>query len=132
MTTETTAPHARAESAEGTAGAEAVLAEVAAMLRSILDEYGLDDIEVEWDSRFHDDLELESVDLVALAGKLAERYGERVNLAEFIAELGLDEIIELTVGQLVAYVAAALAVGDVDVDANTDSDSDTDADGDAG
>lgn len=86
-----------------------VLTEIAAMLRSILDEYGLDDIEIDADSRFHDDLELESVDLVTLAGMLSERYGERVNLAEFIADLGLDEIIELTVGQLVAHVTAALA-----------------------
>ncbi|WP_323748168.1 phosphopantetheine-binding protein [Catenulispora rubra] len=130
MTTETTTPHAlidSAEVAEVAEGAEAVLVEVAAMLRSILDEYGLDDIEIEWDSRFHDDLELESVDLVALAGKLAERYGERVNLAEFIADLGLDEIIELTVGQLVAYVTAALVV----VDGSDGSDS-SDASGDAG
>jgi len=116
VTTETTTQHARTEDAE------AVLAEVAAMLRSILDEYELDDIEIEWDSRFHDDLELESVDLVALAGKLAERYGDRVNLAEFIADLGLDEIIELTVGQLVAYVTAALVVADTDVDSAADAD----------
>jgi acyl carrier protein len=108
MTAETTTPHA---------DAEAVLTEVAAMLRSILDEYGLDDIDIDGDSRFHDDLELESMDLVALAGMLVERYGERVNLAEFIAELGLDEIIELTVGQLVAYVTEALA--DADADAAT-------------
>lgn len=86
-----------------------VLAEVAAMLGSILDEYGIDDIDIDRDSRFHDDLELESVDLVTLAGMLAERYGERVNLAEFIADLGLDEIIELTVGQLVEHVTGSLA-----------------------
>ncbi|ACU72377.1 putative acyl carrier protein [Catenulispora acidiphila DSM 44928] len=92
----------------GAGNAEAVLAEVAAMLRSILDEYALDDIDIEWNTRFHDDLELESVDLVTLAGMLAERYGERVNLAEFIADLGLEEIIELTVGQLVEHVTTAL------------------------
>lgn len=95
--------------------AETVLAEVAAMLCSILDEYGLDDIEIDRDSRFHDDLELESVDLVTLAGRLEERYGERVNLAEFIAELGLDEIIELTVGQLVDHVVASLAAAPAEV-----------------
>ena len=89
--------------------AETVLAEVAAMLRSILDEYGLDDIDIEMDTRFHDDLELESVDLVALAGRLQERYWERVTLAEFIADLGLEEIIAPTVGQLVEYVTGALA-----------------------
>ena len=95
--------------------AETVFAEVAAMLCSILDEYGLDDIEIDRDSRFHDDLELESVDLVTLAGRLDERYGERVNLAEFIADLGLDEIIELTVGQLVDHVVASLAAAPAEV-----------------
>jgi acyl carrier protein len=99
--------------------AEAVLTEVAAMLRSILDEYGLDDIDIDWDTRFHDDLELESVDLVTLAGKLAERYGERVNLAEFIADLGLDEIIELTVGQLVEFVTVSLAGAGVSTGVST-------------
>lgn len=88
---------------------ETVLGEIDGMLRGILDEYGLDDAEIGMDTRFHDDLELESIDLVTLAGKLEERYGSRVNFAEFIADLELEEIIALTVGRLVQYVAAALS-----------------------
>ena len=85
-----------------------VLAEISTMLRAILDEYGLDDTEIAMDTRFHDDLELESIDLVTLAGRLAQRYGEAVNFAEFVADLDLDQIIALTVGQLVEYVLASL------------------------
>jgi len=85
-----------------------VLAEIAELLRGILDEYGIDDAEIGMDTRFHDDLELESIDLVTLAGRLAERYGSRVNFAEFVADLDLEEIITLTVGRLVDYVVAAL------------------------
>lgn len=88
--------------------ARTVLAEIDDLLRPILDEYGLDDSEIGMDTRFHDDLELESIDLVTLAGKLEARYGGRVNFAEFIADLELDEIIALTVGRLVGYVTAAL------------------------
>ena len=91
--------------------AELVLGEIDGMLRTILDEYGLDDAEIGMDTRFHDDLELESIDLVTLAGKLEERYGSRVNFAEFIADLDIEEIIALTVGRLVQYVAAALNSG---------------------
>jgi len=87
---------------------QAVLVEIAAMLRAILDESGLEDIEITGDTRFHDDLQLESIDLVTLAGGLQRRYGERVNLAEFIADLGLEEVIALTVGELVDYVVGAL------------------------
>ena len=88
---------------------ETVLADIAELLRDLLDEYGLEDAEIGMDTRFHDDLELESIDLVTLAGRLAERYGSRVNFAEFIAELDLEEIIALTVGRLVEHVAAALS-----------------------
>ncbi|WP_103339288.1 acyl carrier protein [Amycolatopsis sp. CA-126428] len=85
-----------------------VLAQLSEMLRELLEEYGLDDTEITMDTTFHDDLELESVDLVALSGQLRERYGDRVNFATFIAERDLDEIIALTVGELVRYIVASL------------------------
>ena len=87
---------------------EAVLADIAGMLRTLLEEYDLDDAEITMTTKFHDDLELESIDLVALSGSLRERYGDRVNFAAFIAELELDEIIALTVGQLVDHVVTSL------------------------
>lgn len=90
------------------AAPEAVLADVAGMLRALLEDYGLDDAEIGRETTFHDDLELESIDLVALAGSLRERYGDRVNFAAFVADLELDEIIALTVGQLADFVVASL------------------------
>ncbi|WP_410566378.1 acyl carrier protein [Amycolatopsis sp. cmx-4-61] len=96
-------------SIETTAANEAtVLAQLGDMLRELLEEYGLDDAEITMDTTFHDDLELESVDLVALSGQLREHYGDRVNFATFIAERDLDEIIALTVGELVRYIVASL------------------------
>ena len=85
-----------------------VLAQLSGMLRELLEEYGLDDAEITMETTFHDDLELESVDLVALSGQLREQYGDRVNFANFIAERDLDEIIALTVGELVRYIVASL------------------------
>lgn len=88
-----------------------VLADIAGMLRTVAGDLGLDDVEIARDTRFHDDLELESIDLVVLSGALREHYGERVNFAEFVAELELDEIIALTVGRLVDHVVASLEAG---------------------
>ncbi|RDG40024.1 phosphopantetheine-binding protein [Streptomyces corynorhini] len=99
MTTETTATLALDE--------DTALAQIAATLRALPDA-GLEDAEIGRETLFHDDLELESIDLVSLAGLLREHYGERVNLALFIADLELDEIIALTVGRLADYVAASL------------------------
>lgn len=86
---------------------ETVLAEITGMLHDVLEDYDVAGIEVTMATRFHDDLEMESIDLVALGSRLSERYGEWVNFAEFIAGLELDEIIDLTVGRLVGYVVAA-------------------------
>ncbi|MFE3602234.1 acyl carrier protein [Streptomyces sp. NPDC059096] len=86
---------------------DTVLAQIAATLRELPDA-GLEDAEIGRETLFHDDLELESIDLVSLAGLLREHYGERVNLALFVADLELDEIIALTVGRLADHVTASL------------------------
>jgi acyl carrier protein len=90
--------------------AEAVLDELRGMLRRILGEFGFsadDAAAVTTDTTFYGDLEMESIDLVALAGQLAERYGDAVNFAEFLAAFDLDQVIDLRVGQLVGHIVAA-------------------------
>lgn len=85
-----------------------VLADLTRMLRVLLEEYGLEDADITMATKFHDDLELESIDLVTLSGQLREHYGERINFATFVADKELEEIIALTVGELVVFVVEAL------------------------
>jgi acyl carrier protein len=86
-----------------------VLQEISRILARVREDHDIaDGIEITMDSTFQEDLELESIDLVELAGQLETRYGGRVNFAEFIADLDLDEIIELTVGRLVDFVVVCL------------------------
>ncbi|MER7921966.1 MULTISPECIES: acyl carrier protein [unclassified Streptomyces] len=88
---------------------DTVLADLTGMLTTLLeDEYGVDDVEITMTTTFNRDLELESIDLVTLAGLLQEHYGTKVNFAEFLAGMEFDEIIELTVGRLVEYVTQSL------------------------
>lgn len=104
MANDTTAPPVSV----GDAGPAQVLADISGMLGEMLEEYGLEDLEITMDTSFHDDLELESIDLVTLAGRLQQRYGEPVNLAEFLADKDLDEVIGLRIGALVDYVVNCL------------------------
>lgn len=110
MTTETSGATTTQERGRAAlaADSDAVLADLTGMLRVMLEEYGLEDAEIGRDTTFHDDLEMESIDLVSLSGSLREHYGDRVNFAEFIADLELDEIIALRVGQLVDYIVSSL------------------------
>lgn len=86
-----------------------VLDEIRGMLLVVLGEYAMDDIEITPDLSLTDDLGLESIDLVALGGMLTERYGDQVNLAEFLAGLGIEDVIGLRLGTLVDHVREALA-----------------------
>lgn len=86
-----------------------VLDELRSMLVRVLDQYGLDDVEITRETSFHDDLGLESIDLVTLGSLLVEHYGEHVNLAAYLAELDIDRVIALTAGDLADFVIARVA-----------------------
>jgi acyl carrier protein len=91
---------------------QTVLADITQLVGIVLEDIGAVDIEITPETTFRDDLDLESIDLVALGAQLGERYGDRVNFAEFVADLDLDAIIALTVGDLVEYVLASLRAQD--------------------
>ncbi|MEO8839941.1 MAG: acyl carrier protein [Kofleriaceae bacterium] len=57
---------------------------------------------------FNGDLELESIEFVALAEKLQHEFGERVDFVGWISGKELDQIIQLTVGELVEFIRSCL------------------------
>jgi acyl carrier protein len=58
-------------------------------------------------SRLEADLGLESVDLAGLGERLRQAYGDQADLAAYLAELEIGQLIALTVGDLAAYVCAS-------------------------
>lgn len=88
---------------------ERILAEVTRMLVEIIgEEYALN-LNIGMDTSFDADLELESIEFVRLAGKLTQRYGERVDFVAFLADKQIGEIITLTVGEVVHHIADRMA-----------------------
>jgi acyl carrier protein len=79
------------------------LGEVSDLIREILGT----DVEMGPDARLDADLQLESLDLLALDGRLRERHGDDVALCAHIAQLEFEAILALTVGDVAAYVAQA-------------------------
>ncbi|WP_064442379.1 acyl carrier protein [Hoyosella altamirensis] len=77
---------------------------IVSMLAEMLADFDVDPSEIGRDTEFHDDLEMESIDLVALSGLLRERWGDQVNFAQFIAGMELEQIMHVTVGELVRFV----------------------------
>jgi acyl carrier protein len=58
------------------------------------------------ETSFNADLELESIEFVALAEKLQAHYGAEVDFDGWISAKELDQIIALTVGELVELIAS--------------------------
>jgi acyl carrier protein len=86
-----------------------IRADIDAMLRAVLGDFGTD-LDIELDSTFRDDLGMESLDVVSLAGRLQSRYGDSVNFAQLVAGLDVSSMAELKVGDLVDFVAASLDI----------------------
>ena len=58
------------------------------------------------DSRLESDLRMESIEFTAFGEALSNRYGDQVELDAFLAGLEMDQLIGLTVADVMAYVAA--------------------------
>jgi acyl carrier protein len=84
--------------------AKEILAEVAHMVREVIGEEWAQDVPIGMQTSFAHDLELESIEFVALAEKLKGRYGSAVDFAGWLAGMELKEIIELKVGELVEFI----------------------------
>jgi acyl carrier protein len=89
---------------------EEILTEVRVMLIDIIgDEYALG-LDIGMNTSFDADLELESIEFVKLATMLAQRYGDRVDFVAFLATKELDEIMDMTVGEVVTFIARCVAL----------------------
>lgn len=89
-------------------GEESILEALRGILTEIIGADLLLDVDVDMDTSFDSDLQLESIEFVALAEKLVERYGVGVDFVGWLAGMELDEIISLTVGEVVEFVASSV------------------------
>ncbi len=87
---------------------ESVLAEMERILVDVVGEDLLLDGPITLDTSFDADLQLESIEFVALSEQLLVTYGEKVDFVTWLAGMELDDIIALTVGDVVGFVVSSL------------------------
>lgn len=81
-----------------------VLDTLAGFLREIVAEPWIAEVPITMETSFSQDLELESIEFVALATKLRDRYGFEAEFTDWLAGLEFEEIIALRVGSLVEFI----------------------------
>lgn len=79
------------------------------MMTEVIGAEYLVGLAIELDTSFDQDLELESIELVLLGELILARYGDQIDLGAWLATKELDEIISLTVGDLVSFIASSLS-----------------------
>jgi acyl carrier protein len=88
---------------------ERILARLADILREVIGEEWAQDVPITATTSFNHDLELESIEFVALAEKLSSEYGVKVDFAGWLANKELGEIIGLRVGEVVDFIDSCLS-----------------------
>lgn len=73
-------------------------------IRSTINEDWIHDYEIKPETRFNEDLEIESIEFVKIANAIQQHYGDRLNIAAWLSGKSIIELIGLNVGQLVNYI----------------------------
>lgn len=85
-----------------------ILTTIAGFIREIIGEDYVEDIDIDPETTFADDLEMESIEIVEFAEKIREYYGDSVDFARWISGMELDDIINLTIGEVTDYIVSCL------------------------
>jgi acyl carrier protein len=91
-----------------------IIGEIGRIVTEVIGDDYLLDTEISASTTFVGELELESIEFVSLAARLQDAYGEKVDFVLFLTELEIDQLTDLTVGELADFIGRCLAAGGSD------------------
>jgi len=86
-----------------------VLDGVTSAIQKVIGEDWILEETIDTDTSFADDLEMESIEFVALAEELQTIYGDELDFVSWLSRKDLDQIINLTVGDVVEFISECLS-----------------------
>lgn len=85
---------------------------ITGLIREAVNEDWIEDFEITEDTKFNEDLELESIELAVIAEKIQQHYGKTIDFNQWLSGLDLDQMINLSVGQLATFVGQQVSTPD--------------------
>jgi acyl carrier protein len=85
-----------------------ILAALSTMITEVIAEEWVQDLTFTMDTSFAEDLELESIEFVALAERVQAHFGDQVDFVDWLSGLEIDAIIRLNLGELVEFIERCL------------------------
>jgi len=86
-----------------------VLADLRTMIADVIGDEYVSETDIDLDTAFYADLEIESIEFIALGEALQARYGDHIDFPAWIATMEVDDIIAMRVGQLVDHITGSAA-----------------------
>ncbi len=77
-------------------------------IRRTVNEDWIEDFPIGPQTRFHDDLELESIEFIKIADAVQARFGTQLDITGFLSGRSIQDLIALSVGDLADFIAGAL------------------------
>ena len=100
----TTPPGSTPQLSRSSGWIDAIVGTIGRLVHEVIGEDVEVDLDITADSSFSEDIELESIEFVALAEKLQGDFGREVDFAGWLSTMELDRILTLKVGDLVRYI----------------------------
>lgn len=86
-----------------------MLADLRTMIADVIGDEYVSETDIDLDTAFYADLEIESIEFIALGEALQARYGDHIDFPAWIATMEVDDIIAMRVGQLVDHITGSAA-----------------------
>jgi acyl carrier protein len=78
---------------------------------AVVGRWYYEECQVGLDSTFAEDIELESMEVMEIAERLIETYEGKVDFVSWFSGMELEDLVELTVGDVVAFIVASIESG---------------------
>jgi acyl carrier protein len=78
------------------------------VIKDVVGEDFFEESEIELDSSFAEDIELESMEILQIGEQLIGIYEDRVDFIQWLADMDLKQIVDLTLRDFVNFIVSEL------------------------
>jgi acyl carrier protein len=73
-------------------------------ITEVIGEEFVEEMDIDMDSSFTKDLEMDSIEIVSFSEKIKAHYGEQIDFTGWLSGMDLDQLINLNLGMIVNYI----------------------------
>jgi acyl carrier protein len=73
-------------------------------ITEVIGEEFVEEMDIDMNSSFTKDLEMDSIEIVSFSEKIKAHYGEQIDFTGWLSNMDLDQLINLNLGMIVNYI----------------------------